>query len=165
MALKLVITTRTEKQFDTLVTLGTHLKARLNWLVKREYGTVILQSAKVKYYFGFPDSLRWFWNSKLFSFYIMSRGFEFTRANCVSLLIIILRRTSHHNFQKKWPVRNFWWTAKWVSTQFWTFINNNNGSNNNWIWNGSKKVLWIKKETMNADGVAYVVKGRNRSVI
>ena len=32
VVLKSVITTRTEKQFDTLVTLGTHLKARLNWL-------------------------------------------------------------------------------------------------------------------------------------
>ena len=140
MALKLVITTRTEKQFDTLVTLGTHLKARLNWLVRREYGTVILQSAKVKYYFGFPDSVRWFWNLKLFSFYIIFRGFEFTRANCVSCLIIILRRTSHHNFKKdnQWEIFDEH-AVKWVSTQFWTFINSHNDNNNHWIGIGSKK--------------------------
>ena len=47
MAFNLVITTRTEKQFDTFVTLGTHLKARLHLLVKTEDGTLILQSAKV----------------------------------------------------------------------------------------------------------------------
>ena len=53
MALNLVITTRMEKQFDIFVTLGTHLKARLNWLVKTEDGTLILQSAKVGIVFCF----------------------------------------------------------------------------------------------------------------
>ena len=48
MALKSAITTPTEKQFDTFVTLGTHLKARFNWLVRTEDGTLIFLSAKVK---------------------------------------------------------------------------------------------------------------------
>ena len=47
-ALNSVITTSTERQFDTLVTLGTHLKARLKWLVKREHGILIPPSAKVQ---------------------------------------------------------------------------------------------------------------------
>ena len=47
MALKSAIITPTEKQFATFVTLGTHLKARLNWLVRTEDGTLILQNAKV----------------------------------------------------------------------------------------------------------------------
>ena len=77
MALKLVITTRTEKQFDTLVTLGSHLKARLKWLVKREYGTVILQSAKVNFILGFQIASVDFETWSYFH-YIMSRGFEST---------------------------------------------------------------------------------------
>ena len=121
MALKLVITTRTEKQFDTLVTLGTHLKARMNWLAWREDGTVILQSAKVKDYFWFPDSLGWFWTWSYFHC-MMSTGFEFTRANCVSVLIITLRKghpTITFIKNNQWEI--FALTAKWISTQFWTF--------------------------------------------
>ena len=47
MVLKSVITIHTEKQFDTLVTLGTHLKEKLNCLVWMEDGTLPLPSVKV----------------------------------------------------------------------------------------------------------------------
>ena len=131
MALKLVITTRTEKQFDTLVTLGTHLKARLNWLVKTEDGTLILQSAKVKDYFWFLDSLRWFWKVKFFSLYDVYGVWIYKGKLRVSFKLYLCARHPSTTF-----IRNIQWeifvmTAKWISTQFWTFTNNNNNNNNN----------------------------------
>ena len=53
MVLKSVITIHTEKKFDTLVTLGTHLKARLNCLVWMEDGALPLPSVKVSVHSGF----------------------------------------------------------------------------------------------------------------
>ena len=58
MDLKLVATTRMEKQFDILVSLGTHLKARPRWLVKKEDGTLILPNARVNYCLEL-SCLRW----------------------------------------------------------------------------------------------------------